>query len=336
MAFLVVEIHTKPFNDVGLEAVSQVATAIDCVAVPFFFVASAFLCFRGLSGIDFSDGSSPASARVRGTIRKQFSLYAIWTALLLPLALFGASLRKWSFGETVLRLVRGTVFVGQNDFTWPLWYLLASVVAFSLVYILLRRGLSPRTILLVSGAFLLFGYVIEFCLEWDGASAAIALPADLYNAVFSTTRNGLFEGFFYVAVGMCIGFRWAESRSWPPTRLVTGVAIGIAGCILVSPSAHLPFCALFAISLFMLCIRRVDDRAHPWARKASTVVYLVHMVFVVIFVYGICGHAEISFFNAPISHAALYAFALGCSLLTASIFIPLGRRFPIVETVFGV
>lgn len=335
MSLLVVEIHTKPFKDVGLETVSQVVTAIDCVAVPFFFVASDFLCFRGLSAIEFSDGSSPASARVHGTIRKQLSLYSIWTVLLLPLALFGASLREWDVVETVLRLIRGTVFVGQNDFTWPLWYLLASVVAFSLVYILLRT-VSPRAILLMSGAFLLFGWVIEFCLAWKGAPAAIALLANLYNAVFSTARNGLFEGFFYVAVGMFIGLRWVESRTWSPAWPVAGLVIGISGCILISPSAHLPFCALFAVSLFLLCIRRVSDKAHPWARKASTVVYLAHMVFVVIFVYGICGHTEISFFNAPISHIALYVFTLGCSLLTAAIVIPLGHRFPIVKTVFGI
>ena len=188
----------------------------------------------------------------------------------------------------------------------------------------------------MSGAFLLFGYVIEYCLEWDDAPAAIALLAGLYNVVFSTARNGLFEGFFYVAVGMCIGFRLAESRSLPPAWSAVGLVIGITGCIFVSPSAHLPFCALFAISLFLLCIRRVGEQSHPWARKASTVVYLVHMVFVVIFVYGICGHAEISFFNANISHVALYAFTLGCSLLTAAIVIPLGRSFPMVKTVFGV
>lgn len=336
MAFLVVEIHTKPFNDVGSETVAQVVSSIDCVAVPFFFVASGFLCFKGLSTSDFGDSGSSAVARARGTIRKQLSLYAIWTVLLLPLALFGASLRGWGAGETALRLIRGAVFVGQNDFTWPLWYLLASVVAFALVYFLLRGGVSPRAILLTSGALLLFGYVIEACLAWDSAPAAIALLADLYNAVFSTARNGLFEGFFYVTLGMFIGLRWDGFNAQPLAWSVAGLVFGLTGCIFVSPSAHLPFCALFAASLFMLCIRHVSDRSHPWARRASTVVYLVHMVFVVIFVYGICGHTEISFFSAPISHVALYTFTLGCSLLISTIVIPPGRKLPIVKTVFGI
>lgn len=140
MAFLVVEIHTKPFNDLGSETIARIVSGIDCVAVPFFFIASGFLCFRGLSIKDFDTRSSAAAVRVRKNIRKQLSLYAIWTVVLLPLALFGAHLREWGAAETILRLVRGVVFVGENDFTWPLWYLLASVVAFLLVYILLRGG----------------------------------------------------------------------------------------------------------------------------------------------------------------------------------------------------
>lgn len=336
MAFMVVEIHTMPFDDVGSGIITQIIGGVDCVAVPFFFIASGFLCFRALASQDFRSETSNASVRVRETIRKQLALYATWAILLLPLALLGAHLREWDTVETALHIVRGVLLVGENDFTWPLWYLLASVVAFSLVYLLLREGVSPGAILLVSGAFLLFGYIIEFCLEWDDAPTMISLLANLYSAVFSTARNGLFEGFFYVAVGMFIGFRWGESRPCHIAWSVTGLAAGLVGCILVSPSAHLPFCALLAVSLFLLCVRRVSDKSHPWARKASTVVYLVHMVFVIIFVYGIYGHTELSFFDAPISHITLYVFTLVCSLLTAAIVIPLGRRLSMVRIVFGV
>lgn len=140
MAFLVVEIHTKPFNDLGSEAIARIISGVDCVAVPFFFIASGFLCFRDLSIKDFGTRSSAAAVRVRKNIRKQLSLYAIWTVILLPLSLFGAHLREWGVAEIIMRLVRGVVFVGENDFTWPLWYLLASVVAFSLIYLLLRGG----------------------------------------------------------------------------------------------------------------------------------------------------------------------------------------------------
>ena len=336
MAFLVVEIHTKPLNDVESNVVAQIVNGIDCVAVPFFFIASGFLCFRGLALRDFGDGGSHASARVRGTICKQLTLYATWTVLFLPLALFGARLRGWSAVETVLHIARGVLLVGENDFTWPLWYLLASVTAFALIYILLRKGVAPRPILVLSAGMLLLGQVVEVARGWEGALVPIALLVDLYSAVFVTARNGLFEGFFYVAVGMYVGLGWG---SRPLPRLGTTVAclaLGLTGCVLISPSAHLPFCAIFAVALFLLCVRRTGDLPHPWARKASTVVYLVHMAFAVAFVYGICGYGEIDFFTAPVSHVVLYSFTLVCSLLTASIAIPLGRKVSLVKTIFGV
>lgn len=37
MAFLVVEIHTRPFRDFGSPVINEIVSGVDCVAVPFFF-----------------------------------------------------------------------------------------------------------------------------------------------------------------------------------------------------------------------------------------------------------------------------------------------------------
>lgn len=121
MALLVVEIHTKPLFDLGSGLVDAVVSGIDCVAVPFFFIASGFLCFNSLSAADFGERASAGLARVRSTIKRQLSLYATWTVVLLPLALFGACLRDWGVLEAFAHLARGALLVGENDFTWPLW-----------------------------------------------------------------------------------------------------------------------------------------------------------------------------------------------------------------------
>lgn len=136
MAFLVVEIHTRPFG------ASSFVQGIDCIAVPFFFIASAFLCFRGLDVGQFSDGESGACFRVRKTIKKLLMLYITWTVIYIPVSLFGYALNGLGPTAIFVSLVRGTVFVGENMYSWPLWYLLASAVAFFLVFILLRGGAS--------------------------------------------------------------------------------------------------------------------------------------------------------------------------------------------------
>ena len=136
MAFLVVEIHTRPFG------ASSFVQGIDCIAVPFFFIASAFLCFRGLDVGQFSDGESGACFRVRKTIKKLLMLYITWTVIYIPVSLFGYALNGLGPTAIFVSLVRGTVFVVENMYSWPLWYLLASTVAFFLVFILLR-GVRP-------------------------------------------------------------------------------------------------------------------------------------------------------------------------------------------------
>lgn len=55
MAFLVDEIHTRPLK--GLPLAETLIEGFDVVAVPFFFMASAFLCFRGLDESAFSEAS---------------------------------------------------------------------------------------------------------------------------------------------------------------------------------------------------------------------------------------------------------------------------------------
>lgn len=134
MAFLVVEIHTRPFG------ISSLVQGIDCIAVPFFFIASAFLCFRGVDVGQFSDGESGACFRVRKTIKKLLMLYVAWTVIYIPVSLFGYALNGLGPTAIFVSFVRGTVFVGENVYSWPLWYLLASAVAFFLVFILLRGG----------------------------------------------------------------------------------------------------------------------------------------------------------------------------------------------------
>ncbi len=60
------------------------------VAVQFFFMDSALLCFRGLDKASFVEKALPGAARVRKTTGEQLKLYLIWTVLFLPVSVFGS------------------------------------------------------------------------------------------------------------------------------------------------------------------------------------------------------------------------------------------------------
>lgn len=136
MAFLVVEIHTRPFG------INPLVQGLDCVAVPFFFIASAFLCFRGLNAADFTDSESAACSRVWRTTKNLLRLYLMWTAVFLPITAFGYVMSCVGPTKAAISFIRGTLLVGENIYSWPLWYLLASAVAFFLVLVLLQGGAS--------------------------------------------------------------------------------------------------------------------------------------------------------------------------------------------------
>lgn len=113
------------------------------------------------------------------------------------------------------------------------------------------RGVSPRAVLVVSFSLLLLGCAIQ-CLDgWGGAPEPIATLLRGYFLVFGTVRNGLFEGFFYVAVGMLLGISSSKGKgAWPLTTVLPCLAVGLVGSVFVSPDAHLPFAGLLAVSVF--------------------------------------------------------------------------------------
>lgn len=336
MAFLVVEIHARPLMNFALA--EKIIEGIDVVAVPFFFLASGFLCFQGLDAGDFSDASSAASIRVRKTIFKLIRLYLTWTLLFLPLTIYGNMVKGNSPLYAFLYFVRGTLFVGENYYSWPLWYLLASAVGFALVYYLLRGGIQFTRIIFLSFCLLLIGYCISFVQGWEEAPVYLSIPCKVYSFLFGSSRNGLFEGFFYITVGATFGLRVDYLDEMPLLFDLALVALGLAGNYLMSNDAHLPFCAAASIGLFLLSIRRHGPclNSYAVARHISTVVYLVHMYFIVVFVYGFGGGSDTILYANDVNPLLLYLFAICGSLSVSALVICASKKMPVVKTIFGI
>lgn len=199
-------------------------------------------------------------------------------------------------------------------------------------------GVRPGRVLAAAAAFALLGFAMSCAHEWDGTPAWLATALDLYFKVFANVRNGLFEGFFYVALGMCLGIQWERAVAFPPAASAAMAFLGMAGCVLVTPDAHLPFCAMFALGAFLLSVHRHGEDAgeHVLLRNASTGVYLTHMIFVVVFIYGICGSTDpSSTMNSQVPHLATFAFAVACSLATSTFALRLARGSRAVKVFFG-
>ena len=190
---------------------------------------------------------------------------------------------------------------------------------------------------MISFVCLLAGYLITLFQGWNLAPVFIAIPIKAYSIVFESSRNGLFVAFFYISVGMFLGF-FSERLGTVPLFLEwCCVFLGVAGCVFISNDVHLPFCAISSCAFAAITLRRTCEGSVicSTARNASTVIYLVHMFFVVAFVYGICGCVNPELLQNDVDRFALYAFAIGCSFLVAFVVIPLSKKYLTVKMIFG-
>lgn len=336
MAFLVVEIHTRPFRDFGSPVINEIVSGVDCVAVPFFFIASGFLCFRGLSSNVMI--AEKADGRIKKTISRLLFLYICWVIIYLPTSVY--ALNTFSGGLTFKNLcvlLRNVFLVGEGPFSYHLWYLHASIVSYVLLRMLFRLHNSIDKILFWSCLVTGGGYVLQIVRGED--FGLVSQLINIYFFLFSNVRNGLFEGLFYTAVGMFLACRFSEDWfSRNEKKFIAGICIGGFLSIIITPDAHLPFCALYAISTFAFAISRSGERSLRAlrCRQLSVGIYLCHMLFAFLFVYVLFSGNNSTLVENEVLHIYLYIFTLICSTALTLFVIVVSRRFPMAGRVFGI
>ncbi len=173
MAILVIGIHTEPFGfNFWLDKGFGILTRL---CVPFFFVTSAYFFWRG--------EKSPKTF-----LQRIILLYVVWSVIYLPF-----DIKK--LGQmTVPEILRRFLWDGNEH---ALWYLCGTVIGFIITWILLRF-LMPKHVLIAAVVLLIIGTVKSTYSSALYQIFGINLPDYL------GSRNGLFYGFPYIALGMFI------------------------------------------------------------------------------------------------------------------------------------
>ena len=220
-AILVVAMHVAPFgsDDSGISSLLNygVRQWFARIAVPFFFVASGFFLYRK-SGYD---GFSVEATKKY--VFKLLRLYIIWTILYFPLKAEVVFHHKRGVVHGVLAYIRNFIFTGS--FT-QLWYLPATIFAVIAVSFLLSKKVGINAILMIAALFYALGLLAQ---SWFGLitplrTLAPSLWAFLKSAqkVIVTTRDGLFEGFLFVAMGAAAAYKGLRITR---KRALTGLVI---------------------------------------------------------------------------------------------------------------
>lgn len=271
MAIIVVAIHTHPFENIKSHAFIEVYESVTDLAVPFFFLAAGFLLARKLS---YPYNSQKDIVVITQYLKKTFRLYAIWTAVYFPLAVYGFVESKTPVVKALFYYLRGILFVGESNYSYVLWYLLSTIFALILIIVLLKRKISPKMIML-------FGFVICF-ISW-GVSALSSYEGDLPTAfsaiqkvIHYTIINGrILSGAVYLPIGMFLSYK----RIPKIVNVLLFIGGFVANCVITNSLISQYLLIASATGLFGLAegLELKNSQCYGFMRKMSTVIYFIHM-----------------------------------------------------------
>lgn len=285
-SILVVAIHIQPFgNNVNFRFLNYgIQNYLARIAVPFFFVTSGFLLYRKTVFENFS------IEKPLKYVLKLFRLYVIWSLIYLPL-----NIKTFISGEKgvihfLLEYVRNFIFTGSYT---QLWYLNATIFAVVLITILLLKHIVPKKIIICAAVFYFFGL---FAQSYFGIIEPLrnSMPnlwniLKLFSKVIVTTRNGLFEGFLFVGIGMFFAFYHEKFLNCNRGRVIAGFVISML--LMFGETVILKYfnfvrardMYLFLVpaTIFLFCIvynlHLKDNKIYQYLRILSSLIFYMHL-----------------------------------------------------------
>lgn len=282
-AFLVIGIHTRPFQ-ASSELLDKVFYYdISNYAVPFFYACTGYF-------LVLNHPEETLQTKSMSRCIKILKIYLLWSAVYLPLTVCGWFFDDRSGLRYLAFCLRNYVVVGENFYSWTLWYLNGLVFALFLIGILSKR-LSIKQISDIGTFAYLAGIGLTMLARHlTHLPLFLARAVQLYFSIFVTTRNGLFMSLVFVSLGM----RMAETNranEWKPS-IKTGLLAGglyivkvcfslIGGGELLSKLLDLPtFWFLFELILYECKKEKRKGTFYKQLRGLCRTIYLVHMYLV--------------------------------------------------------
>lgn len=131
-AFLVIGIHTRPFQ-ASSELLDKVFYYdISNYAVPFFYACTGYF-------LVLNHPEETLQTKSMSRCIKILKIYLLWSAVYLPLTVCGWFFDDRSGLRYLAFCLRNYVVVGENFYSWTLWYLNGLVFALFLIGILSKR-----------------------------------------------------------------------------------------------------------------------------------------------------------------------------------------------------
>lgn len=277
MAIFVVAIHTDPFERIHENIFTKSWDIIVRIAVPYFFIASGFLLF---SKVKNEYDRISQLVIIKQYIVRIIKLYLYWSIIFLPITIWKFATNDLSIFKNFILFIRGIILIGENHYSWPLWYLLSMIYSLILIYILIYKNQKTYSIFIVSVFVFFVSILMDFIINSESSNDLILLLGKLIKITFENGR--LFSGMLYIMIGAIFA---NQKIQFPQGIWILLIIIGSLFQIFQLPFISsflfvlLP-CVIFHISLNM----NFEKIKHGYFfRKSSTVMYFTHMIVFVLY-----------------------------------------------------
>ena len=271
-AIIVIAIHTHPFESVENELFYKGFDLLSSIAVPFFFMTSGFLMSNKLNNIGY----------LKRILIRYLVLYIIWNIIYFPITIYGFCVSNMPLEKIIFSYLKGLFLVGEQYYSWPLWYLLGMVYILACSIVLKKNKKSLEKICLFNIIIYLIGILISVLIDMNSLlPIGIKKFTDVYCLIFENTRIML--GFGYFTIGILL-----RKNNTPISKKISFLGFIVSFVIgfinlEIFKYVSILLCALF-ITEFVVKINIKNDRS-IFLRKLSTTIYLTHMIF--FFLYNI-------------------------------------------------
>lgn len=314
-ALLVVAIHTYPLMEISPQANTYFINDVCRLAVPFFFVTSAFFFFSKVRRETMDQEN-----RLYLYLRRLVTLYLAWTIVYIPYMIwnYAAAGVRW---YTPLSWLRDFFLNGSY---YHLWFLPALILGTVIVYRLWLLH-SLKRAFIISLLLYLIGYMINiYGVLWQQMPYA-SVAYGIFEKVFVTARNGIFFAPIFVTIGLYLSKVRLIRKSFALLGFVISMvclclevwlyqSMGLLTDLSCMYLSLVP--ATFFLVSLLLRMRIRWNPEYKVLRQESTLIYTSHILF-----------ARIFLMILPDAHLVVYFFTLAFSQMTAWLILRLRHRF---------
>ena len=298
LAIFVIAAHSCLEQAVELDFIRNCLYQLWRDAVPLFFVLSGFLLWRKTK----TSLKSEKLSRIKKFINHSLKLYIIWTCIYLPYTIYGFYTDDISITKSIAIFLRNFFLIGENYFSWHLWYMHGMVVAGMILFTLVKCNCKLHIMCVIAITLAIIGQLID----WMNCHDINAKVLDYYYLAFSTIRNGIFVGFPFIMIGVFIAEKGIiRSHIVNMILLLLGICTYVMGQTFF---ANMIIIFTVVQFLFKIPTSKLEKTLPEKCRLASTVIYFVHMIWIGVLTFIITVDSSLLKFLLTVILSSILAF----------------------------